>query len=83
MTFPATMADMLRGGYVFLKTKQCRDCRETHLDVPNAAGSESSIRKNAARPIRFALCGLPGGHADSARAGHRPGRTVSDTLKSE
>jgi hypothetical protein len=26
--FPATMADMLRGGYVFLQTKQCRDCGE-------------------------------------------------------
>ncbi len=28
MIFPATMADMLRGGYVFLQTKECRDCRE-------------------------------------------------------
>ena len=28
MTFPATMPDMLRGGYVFLQTKRCRDCRE-------------------------------------------------------
>jgi hypothetical protein len=26
VTFPATMADMLRGGYVFLKTTRCRDC---------------------------------------------------------
>jgi hypothetical protein len=26
VTFPATMADMLRGGYVFLQTKECRDC---------------------------------------------------------
>jgi len=24
--FPATMADMLRGGYVFQQTKKCRDC---------------------------------------------------------
>jgi hypothetical protein len=24
--FPASMADMLRGGYVFLQTKQCRKC---------------------------------------------------------
>jgi hypothetical protein len=28
VTFPATMADMLRGGYVFLQTKECRDCGE-------------------------------------------------------
>jgi hypothetical protein len=28
MTFPAKMADMLRGGYVFLETKPCRDCGE-------------------------------------------------------
>jgi hypothetical protein len=28
VTFPAKMADMLRGGYVFLETKQCRDCGE-------------------------------------------------------
>ena len=27
MIFPATMNDMLRGGYVFLQTKTCRDCR--------------------------------------------------------
>ncbi len=27
MIFPATMADMLRGGYVFLQTKPCQDCR--------------------------------------------------------
>ena len=26
MHFPATMADMLRGGYVFLQTKPCADC---------------------------------------------------------
>jgi hypothetical protein len=26
MLFPASMADMLRGGYVFLQTTQCRDC---------------------------------------------------------
>jgi hypothetical protein len=26
VTFPATMPDMLRGGYVFLRTKRCRDC---------------------------------------------------------
>jgi hypothetical protein len=26
--FPATMADMIRGGYVFLKTTNCRDCGE-------------------------------------------------------
>jgi hypothetical protein len=25
--FPATMADMLRGGYTFQQTTQCRDCR--------------------------------------------------------
>ena len=28
MQFPATMADMIRGGYVFLQTKSCRDCGE-------------------------------------------------------
>jgi hypothetical protein len=28
VTFPAKMADMIRGGYVFLRTKQCRDCGE-------------------------------------------------------
>ncbi len=28
MIFPATMDDMLRGGYVFLQTKKCRDCGE-------------------------------------------------------
>jgi len=27
MHFPATMADLLRGGYVFLQTKPCTDCR--------------------------------------------------------
>jgi hypothetical protein len=26
--FPAAMADMLRGGYVFLRTKECGDCGE-------------------------------------------------------
>jgi hypothetical protein len=26
--FPATMADMLRGGYFFLESKQCRHCGE-------------------------------------------------------
>lgn len=26
MIFPATMTDMILGGYVFLQTKRCRDC---------------------------------------------------------
>jgi hypothetical protein len=26
--FPAPMADMVRGGYTFLQTKECRDCGE-------------------------------------------------------
>jgi hypothetical protein len=30
---PATMADMLRGGYVFLQTKECRDCKESEVDL--------------------------------------------------
>jgi hypothetical protein len=28
MIFPATMTDMMRGGYVFLNSKPCRDCGE-------------------------------------------------------
>jgi hypothetical protein len=28
MIFPASMADMFRGGYVFLRTKECADCGE-------------------------------------------------------
>jgi len=28
MIFPATMHDMLRGGYIFLKMKECLACRE-------------------------------------------------------
>lgn len=27
MIFPAKMGDMLRGGYVFLQTQDCGDCR--------------------------------------------------------
>ena len=28
MLFPASMDDMVRGGYAFLQTKRCRDCGE-------------------------------------------------------
>ncbi len=28
MIFPATMTDMILGGYVFLQTKRCRDCSD-------------------------------------------------------
>lgn len=28
MLFPASMDDMLRGGYIFLQTKECQDCRK-------------------------------------------------------
>ncbi len=72
MHFPATFADMLCGGYVFLKTKPCTDCRMlVYLFRTPRARRAPFVKTPADRFVsHFALC--PAArirHADATRPG--------------
>jgi hypothetical protein len=73
--FPASMADMLRGGYVFLQTKKCQDCgRLIHLfRTPRPRRSIAPFVKTpkALFVSHFAVC--PTARRREARVSH-PGQ---------
>ena len=75
MLFPASMADMLRGGYVFLQTKKCPACGKlTYLfRTPRPRRSVAPFVKTPrARFIsHFAVC--PAARRQDARISH-PGQ---------
>jgi len=70
--FPATMADMLRGGYVFLQTRQCGDCGElVYLFRTPRARKAPFVKTPRGRFIsHFAVCpALRVRHAETSSAG--------------
>lgn len=58
MHFPAKMADLLIGGYVFLETKRCRDCGEVIYMFRTPRGRKGPFVKTARGRFvsHFAIC---------------------------
>jgi hypothetical protein len=56
--FPATMTDMLVGGYVFLQTKRCRDCSELIYMFRTPRGRKGPFTKTPRGRFvsHFAVC---------------------------
>jgi len=56
--FPATMADLVRGGYTFQQTTQCRDCRRRVYWFRTPRRREDPFVKNPSGRFvsHFAVC---------------------------
>jgi hypothetical protein len=56
--FPATMTDMIVGGYVFLQTKRCRDCSDLiyFFRTPRARKAPFTKTPRSRFVSHFAVC---------------------------